>query len=282
MPGRTPGSPAASAINARTVSHAARDRSPDSSRFRRKYARRIFGMVKTHCACPTGSITSSRKNIPKITPRFAPHDGHRCRVRHEKVSSRSRRHESQRRPAVEVARDGFVGEPSPEPEPRLEAILPLAAEPLVESLREFPQRRGPRIPRTVERGGLHRPRPERHARRRGERGPIASQPARSGWVAAAIAPRRADPRASRSFGVLTRLASNVVRQWRPQGRVAVEVVPLLLRTHDYAFPCRRIVPFDCDEPAAGLERSEASSGSSSPTRRIGPLIVSKASGLLGC
>lgn len=62
-------------------------------------ARRIFGMVKTHCACPTGSITSSRKNAPKITPRFAPHDGHNCRVRHEKVSSRSRWQESQRRRA---------------------------------------------------------------------------------------------------------------------------------------------------------------------------------------
>ena len=56
-------------------------------------------------------------------------------------------------PAVEVARDGFVREPSPEPEPRLEAILPFAAEPLVESLGEFPQRRGRRIPRTVERAG---------------------------------------------------------------------------------------------------------------------------------
>ena len=46
------GSPAASAISARTVSHAARDRSPRSSRFRRKYERKIFGMVKTHSACP--------------------------------------------------------------------------------------------------------------------------------------------------------------------------------------------------------------------------------------
>lgn len=57
-------------------------------------------MVKTHCACPTGSITCSRKNAPKITPRFAPHDGHSCRVRHEKVSQQpSRRQESHRRRA---------------------------------------------------------------------------------------------------------------------------------------------------------------------------------------
>jgi hypothetical protein len=56
-------------------------------------------MVKTHCAYPTGSITSSRRNAPKLTPRFAPHDGHNCRVRQEKVSSRSRRQESHRRRA---------------------------------------------------------------------------------------------------------------------------------------------------------------------------------------
>ena len=60
-------------------------------------------MVNTHCACPTGSATSSRRNAAKTTPRFAPHDGQSCRVRQEKLSSRSRRHKSQRRRANPIS-----------------------------------------------------------------------------------------------------------------------------------------------------------------------------------
>jgi hypothetical protein len=47
--------------------------------------------VKTHCACPTASRTSSRKRAAVAAPRFAPHDGHSPRPLHENATRTSRR-----------------------------------------------------------------------------------------------------------------------------------------------------------------------------------------------
>ena len=149
-------------------------------------------MVNNHCACPSGSTTSSRRNAPRITHRFPRTRGRVAASGTRKVSSRpspagitpQAGEPHLRDPAVEVARDGLVGEPSPEPEPCLEPIVPRAAKPLVVNLREFPQRRGARAPRTVERGWRHRPRPKRVSRQHGDGGPIAGQAAPRVWVSA--------------------------------------------------------------------------------------------------
>ena len=76
IPGRIPSSPAAAHISSSTVSQAARANPPSSSRWCRKYGRSIFGMTKTHCACPTSSSTSPASSAAVAADRFAAHDGH--------------------------------------------------------------------------------------------------------------------------------------------------------------------------------------------------------------
>jgi hypothetical protein len=76
----------ASAIRCRAVCQATWQSLPSSSRWWRKYGRNSLGTVSVHMAWGTGSSTSSRRKAAKIVTRWAPHDGHRPRLWHEKAT----------------------------------------------------------------------------------------------------------------------------------------------------------------------------------------------------
>jgi hypothetical protein len=120
-------------ISSSTVSQAARASPPSSSRWCRKYGRSIFGMTKTHWACPTSSKhllgqQRRRRRRPLRRARRAQLPGlarESEQVLLSAVGAPIRAKPFSKEPAVEVPQHLLVDEAAPKPVPPLEALLPL-------------------------------------------------------------------------------------------------------------------------------------------------------------